>query len=430
MGLLIAGNLAADPTPFEPLYPGSVPLSGLLLAPDGNYYGTSPYGGANDLGMVFRLTPGGVLQPIYSFTGNNDGANPAAPLALGADNYLYGTTRYGGSNQSGGIFKIDTYGNFQPLALIGGALGAEPAGGMAKSTNNFMFGTTSAGGSNGFGTIFRTGTHTGFASVYSFSGSDGSDPEASLLAGVDGALYGTAQTGGAANDGTIFRITTAGSFQLLHSFKGSDGVMPGALVQGSNGALYGSTAYGGAGFGTIFSIQPDGSLFATLYNPAVEGGGSNPSGGLAVGADGNLYATAIHGGANGFGSLFEESPAGMAVQHSFISDALSDGANPAGLSSADGYTLAGTTLSGNAYLFYLPPLLKPAPGAVPGSFRFTFAYAAGNVFRVLATTNLALPISKWTDLGYADEGPVPGEYGFTSAPVANSPQLYFTVRSH
>jgi uncharacterized repeat protein (TIGR03803 family) len=79
---------------------GSYPTNGLLLASDGNFYGTTPTGGPGsnnnaDFGTVFRITPAGAFTNLVNFTSDN-GTNPYAPPIEGSDGDLYGTTAGGG----------------------------------------------------------------------------------------------------------------------------------------------------------------------------------------------------------------------------------------------------------------------------------------------------------------------------------------------
>ena len=372
------------------------------------------------------------MQVIYSFKDTGDGANPAAPLVLGPDGYLYGTTQYGYRKKDGGVFKITTNGNTTILHVFNGATGAEPVGGLVVGTDGMLYGTTSSGGAYGFGTIYQISTNGAFSNFFNFAGTNGSDPEATLVVGLNGALYGTTQYGGAGKVGTIFRITTAGLFRLLFSFDGSDGATPqGPLVQESDGLFYGTTAYGGSGFGTAFSITPSGANLTTLYSPNVEDAGSNPSGGVVIGADGNVYGAAHYGGSNGFGSIFQVSSAtGVTPEYSFTGNTANDGANPAsGLTTANGSMLSGSTLSGSEFIYYLPPVLKPVPNNVPGSFGFNFMYAPGNTFKVLSSTNLALPLSSWTYLGNTEQQYAPNQYEFTIASETSFSHLFFSVQS-
>src|SRR5580700_10312227 len=81
----------------------------LVQGTDGNLYGTTTTGGAQDYGTVFRITPSGTLPALYSFCAERDCANGASPyegLVLATDGNFYGTTTYGGANGWGTVFRI------------------------------------------------------------------------------------------------------------------------------------------------------------------------------------------------------------------------------------------------------------------------------------------------------------------------------------
>ena len=118
---------------------GSHPRGGLIQGADGNFYGTTEYGGTNlnnyigngydGCGTVFKITPDGVLTSLYSFGAitnshgwPSDGCNPYAALAAGADGNFYGTTYLGGTNNGAGwgtVFKITTNGILTTLYSFG-----------------------------------------------------------------------------------------------------------------------------------------------------------------------------------------------------------------------------------------------------------------------------------------------------------------------
>jgi uncharacterized repeat protein (TIGR03803 family) len=242
---------------------GGYPLASLVQGTDGYLYGTTPWGGTNDVGAVFKTDTQGVLTGLYSFTGGKDGARPLAPLVQARDGNFYGTT-HGGVLIStfygyGGVFKLDATGALSPLYSFSGRNdGAYPAAGLVQASDGYLYGTTSGGGTNGDGTVFKISTNGTLTSLYSFTGAeDGVGPVAGLVQRGDGCLYGTTQFGGARGAGTVFRISTNGEFTILHSFTGAkEGAQPnGGLAQGSDGGLYGTTAYGGTyGDGTVFRL--------------------------------------------------------------------------------------------------------------------------------------------------------------------------------
>jgi len=240
-------------------YDGDAPIAGLLQGSDGNFYGTTTSYGAYGNGTVFQLTPGGVLTNLHSFTAlnsgdsyeNPDGANPTGELILGKDGNFYGTTTQGGTNDYGTVFRITAGGQFTTLHSFSSASGSG-YGGLVQGNDGNLYGTTSGGN----GTIFQMTTNGDFTTLHTFDVTDGSTPEAALIQGSDGNFYGTTDGGGPNGwYGTVFRITANGVLTTLHSFNGADGSnSSAALVQASDGSLYGTTSRGAAGAGTIFRI--------------------------------------------------------------------------------------------------------------------------------------------------------------------------------
>lgn len=126
------------------------------------------------------------------------------------------------------------------------------------------------------------------------------NPAGGLIQGLDGALYGTTHVGGRGGWGTVFKINPDGSgYVVLHDFEWYDGAEPyGRLLQASDGALYGTASRGGTkGFGVVFKLEADGSGFAELHEFVGAGAdGANPFAGLIQATDGALYGTTWQGG--------------------------------------------------------------------------------------------------------------------------------------
>ena len=142
---------------------GSNPHGGLVTASDGSYYGTTKWAGANGLGTVFRVDASGVLTTLHSFDGS-DGANPTAELLEASDGNYYGTTSQGGGDGFGTVFRIDASGSLTTLHSFAGGFdqptqlygdGATPVGGVVQGSDGKFYGTTRAGGSWDSGVIFR-----------------------------------------------------------------------------------------------------------------------------------------------------------------------------------------------------------------------------------------------------------------------------------
>ena len=245
---------------------GSWPGDNLVQATDGNLYGTTSAGGRGNYGTVFKVTSGGTLTTIHSFDGT-DGAYPTtAGVVQATDGNFYGTTLYGGANAVGTVFKVAPSGTLTALhsfcSQSGCADGYWPYAGLLQATDGNFYGTTHLGGAYGGGTVFKITPGGTLTTLYNFcaqSGcADGNHPQgAALIQAADGNFYGTTASGGANGLGTVFRITPGGALTTLHSFDGADGYSPeSALLQDTSGKFYGTTASGGAnGFGTIFAMS-------------------------------------------------------------------------------------------------------------------------------------------------------------------------------
>jgi uncharacterized repeat protein (TIGR03803 family) len=290
---------------------GSRPLASLIQGTDGNLYGTTAFGGTSgDHGTIFRITLGGILTRLFSFRGT-DGSRPQAGLIQASDGSFYGTTAAGGANtDSGTLFRITPGGAFTLLYSFpaGGGNGASPLGTLIQHTDGNFLGTTALGGSSGLGTVFRVTPSGGFTLLSSFTGPNGSGPAAGLVRGPDGNYYGTTQVGGITDNGTIFKMTPSGVLSSLFSFSGPNGNYPvSPLALGSDGNFYGTTsgdrAFGGVNtYGTAFQITLGGALTTlAVFN---FNNGATPAAGLARGSDGNFYGTTFEGGEGSGGTIF------------------------------------------------------------------------------------------------------------------------------
>jgi len=316
---------------FESNLGGS--FTGLILATDGSFYGDTYHGG--DLtcnppygcGTIFKLTPSGTLTTLHQFE-LTDGVTLPMPLVEGIDGNLYGTTQNGGSGGNGTVFKIGLAGNFTVLHNFDatGADGLGPSS-LVQATDGAFYGLTGAGGSGsdcflGCGTIFKITPGGAFTTLHDFSYAEGTRTSGGLIQASDGNLYGTREEGGnnsncPENDGcgTIVRFNIHGGVTTVYTFCSQpncvDGYLPGMLVQGTDGNLYGATVYGGNdtacntppySCGTIYEIGLGGTL-TTLHTFQMKDG-ANPDGGLFQATNGSFYATTRQGGRYGDGTVF------------------------------------------------------------------------------------------------------------------------------
>ncbi|MGZ4974307.1 MAG: choice-of-anchor tandem repeat GloVer-containing protein, partial [Limisphaerales bacterium] len=287
--------------------------TGLCLGVDGNFYGTTLYGGTNNAGTVFKVSPSGTFTKLLDLTGYNQMPNA---LVRGNDGNFYGTS-YNGGQGYGTVFRVTPQGVLTTLVSFNSANGSSPQAGMMLASDGNFYGTTMWGGMIGQGTIFRM-TPAGVLTILSsFSPLEGYRPAGAVTLGRDGNYYGTTQQGGFYGSGTVFRLTPAGEITTLVAFHDTNGISPAApLLLASDGNFYGTTTSGGAGFngepntgyGTVFRITTNGEFSTvcsfTMYT------GSFPKGRLAQDDDGNFYGTMTQGGGHSAGSVFKVSPSG------------------------------------------------------------------------------------------------------------------------
>ena len=181
-------------------------------------------------------------------------------------------------------------------------------------TDGALYGTTYLGGTNNFGSVYKITTNGNtYAELHAFaSNPDGGSSYAGVIQGNDGALYGTTRSGGTNGTGTVYKLNPDGSgYKVIASFSGSgDAANPlGSLVESPGNVLYGASSVGGAnGSGAVFSLNPDGSGRDILYSFRNVPDGALADGGLALGTfsggTGALYGTTVNGGPHALGTLY------------------------------------------------------------------------------------------------------------------------------
>ncbi len=334
-------------------YSGANPQSGLVLS-GSTLYGTTGDGGPAGQGTVFAINTNGTgYTVLYNFGSSpTDASSPYSLLTLSGDT-LYGTTIYGGTSGQGTIFAINTDGTgYTNLYSFNGypTDGSFPYAGLTLSGNT-LYGVAEYGGTNNYGTVFAINTDgTGYTNLYNFgSGSaDGQEPYGVLVLSGN-TLYGTTTSGGANYCGTVFAINTDGSdYTNLHSFINypTDGSSPYGALTLSGNTLYGTTQGGGtSAYGTVFAINTDGTGETVLYSFTGGADGSLPFAGVTLSGN-TLYGTTGYGGINGQGTLFaiKTNGTGFTVLHDL--NAVSDGQYANGTPVVFGNTLYGTTEAG------------------------------------------------------------------------------------
>jgi uncharacterized repeat protein (TIGR03803 family) len=351
-------------------------------------WGASDRGGADQIGTVFNLFNDGTAYTMANeFNNTADGANPQAAMLLAEDGLLYGITGAGGLNGAGTVYSFHemlgliVLAHLDPLphgsavraplteieagefitassqggnsaagvllhfsvdegltalaAFNGTITGSTPRGAIVFEPNSeTIYGTCTNGGSNGFGTIFKYNIQDGLTAIHHFTGgAGGSFPQGGLCLGADGALYGTTQFGGANSQGSVFKYNlTSVSHEVIYSLSNAsiDGRYPfGALIEAEPGLFLGTCAEGGSsGVGTIFSISDTGD-FVRLRSLISGADGAFPKTGLTQIEDDTFYGMCEFGGSTGFGTAYSITTAGVFAKIHDL-NYTDDGSNPIG----------------------------------------------------------------------------------------------------
>ncbi len=327
-------NWSVVPLSYLPIR-GYQPDSKALFGPDGHLYSTARYG-QGSFGSVYSLAPPAspcktascpwAQSELHAFTGSPDGNEPGfGDLAWDQQGNIYGTTYWGGQNDVGVVYEIMPTQNGWTEVPIYSFLdrpdGAYPDGGLLVDGNGNLFGTTAWGGANNAGTVFELTYQVGVGwketILYSFvqPGNDGRNPHSGLIFDKSGNLYGTTMSGGPSLAGTVFELSPSGNswtYQQLYSFTGRGGcgpVTPPTLDSAGN--LYGTTTCGGANmFGNVFQLATtaNGWVYHSLYDFTGGNDGAQPNGSVTIDTDGTLYGTATIGGTHGQGTLWMIKP--------------------------------------------------------------------------------------------------------------------------
>lgn len=262
-----------------------------------------------------------IVSTEASFGVGGRGAVPLNGNLLYSNQYIYGATSAGGiviatdaMPDDGVVFRrpavLDTptaaY-TLEILYIFSGADGAHPNNSLIADAHGNIYGTTRSGGAQNLGTVFKLtkpplpSTPWALTTLHSFTGSDGAYPAAGVTLGPDGALYGTAQYGGITRSlcippqgcGTVFKIAADGTFSILHVFTGAidDGAGPASnLVLDPTGIVIGllTNEFGNELSGGLFAIRPDNSYVLVASFPPNTG---PPAGNIVRDGQGNVFGT-------------------------------------------------------------------------------------------------------------------------------------------
>lgn len=310
---------------------------GLVIDSSGNLYGTTTWGGLNDSGIVFELSPEAngqwtenILYNFCSLPDCADGGLPGAAPTLGPGGILYGEDRITAFQLTPGLSGWTFNLLYTFCSLPNCADGTDPTGGLTSDAKGNLYGVSGGAASNcgliGCGQEFvlhpQLDGQWKEAVLYVFQGdADGAGPEGATL--HDGRLYSATQAGGSycfGGCGTVFGLSRGGgktvNEQVLYDFgaNATQGIVPvGGVSSDARGNLFGVTAEGGSSScecGTVYGMKPQANsqwVYQVLHT-FVGTDGITPNTAPTIDSRGNLYGEASAGGPNGGGVVFELSP--------------------------------------------------------------------------------------------------------------------------
>lgn len=310
---------------FDPEY------SGVIRDSAGNLYGTTAFGGANNCGLVYELSPSGntwAENVLYSFPPASDNDTNCTPLfgvIMDKAGNLFGTTSYGqvsngNTNGNGGaVFELTKSGDeWTEQLLFEYPYGSQSGVTIDASGNLYGIGANS----QDYPFLFKlTGNGRGGWTptvIYTFLATNkGIGPMATPVVDAAGNLYGTTYAGGAHNAGAVYEVvkgTTSGewTYKVLFSFNGTTqgGNPVGSVTLAPNGTILGTTEYGGTnqgGTGTVFELVPSNGSYRERAYSFDGTDGSAPEAAVTL-YGGNVYGTTSAGGDESSGTVFELFP--------------------------------------------------------------------------------------------------------------------------
>ena len=305
---------------------------GVTLAPDGTIYTVASYASVlgGPCGTAIHIHPSPTNPPavpaywnetaLRTYVKSQEGC-PTGNLLLDSSGNLYGVTQSGGPNGWGSVFELTRNGSAWTETILyafqGQADGGAPYSGLIMDNAGNLYGTASAAGANRQGVVFEL-KHSGASwteqVLYTFQGgNDGGQPVAGLIFDNTGNLYGATASWGSGGGGMVFKLAPSGgswTYSVLASLTGSDGPVA-SLTMDASGNLYGTTFMDDPdGYGSVFKLTNSGGgwTYTDLHDFTGGADGGYPGGGVVLDSAGNLYGTAVIGGANNLGVLYEITP--------------------------------------------------------------------------------------------------------------------------
>ncbi len=328
------------------------------------------------------------------------------PLVLGPDDYFWGTTMYGGADNSGTIYRVKADGSVWNTVLSFNSKGNPnkgimPHAGLIRDGKGYFWGSTEQGGVDHNGTLFKVNESTGeLTTVVEFTDNGainrGRSPQGNMVDDGNGFLWGTTYRGIGRDCGTVFKLDQkTGLLTTLVNFGAKDRSYRGyspkdGLIRGEDGAFWGTTIRGWRdNFGTIFRVDAITGALTTpveFHGPEGTNAGCYPHAGLMCDYKGSLWGTTSRGGGPDQGTVFKlNANTGIltTVAEFTNAEAPNKGSFPNARLVSDGVgSLWGVTLQGGVDNY-------------------------GTVFKIDATTEAFTTVVEFTGTGAINKGSAP-----------------------
>jgi uncharacterized repeat protein (TIGR03803 family) len=399
-----------------------------VIDSSGNFWGTAGYGGENNKGIVWELSMTGVYKDIHDFglltittsngSSGSDGFTPSTAPSIDRNGNLFGTTAFGGAKNIGILWEITAAGDYKDLHDFGGTVtlangghgpdGQEPTTPVTVDSSGDLFGVATLGGpyrsqefGDACGMVYEFTSAGVYKDLHDFGATitnsqgqqaqDGAQPSCQVALDSSGNVYGTTAYPFLVQN--IWKITSTGAYIDLYDFTTSitypDGTSGqatgfpwGAVALDKLGNIYGASARGGEFYGgNVWELLKGGSYIdlhefggpVTYANGTTGTDPVTPESGATLDANGNVYGTASSGGEYGTqlgqgGNVWEITPV-----HGFslASTSMTGGTATMGTVTLDGPAGAGgatVALSSNSTVATVQKTLTIPAGSSSGSF--------------------------------------------------------------
>lgn len=314
------------------------PWGGMLNPGDGYFYSSARWAGSTRGGAIFRVAPNQPTELLHSFAlvaddnvANAEGSNPSCGMVIGPDGAFYGATQDGGAYAGGTIFRYSADGVFSVIRHIGQGDPISYVRALVSAPDGYLYGVADGGKDQVFdGVLFRISTSGVLEPLYFFGKEEPGAVEkpkspVTLAVGSDGKLYGTTMAGGPPSfqtnpgnvgfiltHGVFFRYDAPGEITVLADFDTQKSF--GRICTPTDGGFYVTTGNG------LVHLDLTGTK-TELANFTAAGKGDHPTPTSAVMTDDGLFGITFRGGEGNGGFVYRYVPGqGVSYVHDFGAD--------------------------------------------------------------------------------------------------------------